>query len=44
MDRQRLAMGQESSVIPAARRTKENAAESGEIEDLDKKLAADYRD
>ena len=40
----RFGMGQESSMIPAVRRTKENAAQSGKIEDLEKQLAADYRD
>jgi hypothetical protein len=40
----RLSMGQESSVIRAVRRTKENAAEARKIEDLEKQLTADYRD
>jgi hypothetical protein len=37
-------MGQESSVIRAVRRIKENAAEARKIEDLEKQLTADYRD
>jgi len=40
----RLGMGQESSVIRAVRRIKENAAEARKIEDLEKQLTADYRD
>ena len=40
----RLGMGQESSVIRAVRRIKENAAEARKIEDLKKQLTADYRD
>ena len=39
-----LGMGQESSVIRAVRRIKENAAEARKIEDLVKQLTADYRD
>jgi hypothetical protein len=37
-------MGQESGVIRAVRRIKENAAEARKIEDLKKQLTADYRD
>ena len=44
MDRPAFGHGQESSVIRAVRRTKENAAESGKIDELEKQLAADYRD
>ena len=41
---QRLAMGQESSVVRAVRRAKENAAQKKRMKDLEKWLAADYRD
>lgn len=39
----RLGMGQESSVIRAVRRTKEDAREAGKMHDLENRLPADYR-
>ena len=41
---ERLAMGEESSVVRAVRRAKENATEKKRMQNLKKQLEADYRD
>jgi hypothetical protein len=40
----RFAMGQESSVVRAVGRAKEDAVERQRMQDLEKRLAADYQD
>ena len=40
----RLAMGQESSVVRAVRRAQEDVVERRRMRNLEKRLAADYRD
>ena len=40
----RLGMGQESSVIRAVRKTKEDGSNARKMRDLENRLAADYRD
>ena len=39
----RLAMGEERSVVRAVRRAKENATEMKRMQDLGKRIEADYR-